>query len=537
MKIIFLIVLLIGGGCAPRRLKVSTSPVPENEDLFHDFLLANMEIYSSQPDKALARLDRILNQEKGHYYLWLKRASLRASLGDFKGGLQDLQNSLTLEPSNPESLLLQGKIHQSEGRFEEAAEFYRQLLLHDPDHQEVRYLLVDVYLASKKNDLAIQVLEDWYTRDPDDLQPLFHMAALYESLLKENEKATHVYERILKMDPSNLQALASLAKIYFEKGAEDRAMKVLKKVRKGEGLDSAAQMKIALIYYEAKKYDEAVQVFREILLQNPTDDRVIYYLGVILENMKRFREALQEFAKIPEQSRFYKDSQLHRAYLFFQEGQKGEAVSLLQAAIGKLPHESALYEYLAEIYSKQEQFGEAVRILKEGLKKVPRRESLHYSLGLVYDRAGNYLEGIRAMKEALKVNPNNANALNYIGYTYADREVKGKLDEALSFISRAMLIKPNDGFITDSLGWVYFRMGDFDQAYLYIQKAYDLVPQEPTIAEHLGDLFEKKEEKAKALRYFEESLAILKKNGEDSKVQKEIERLKGKIEKIQSSLR
>ena len=108
------------------------------------------------------------------------------------------------------------------------------------------------------------------------------------------------------------------------------------------------------------------------------------------------------------------------------------------------------------------------------------------------------------MKALLEIDPDNADALNFIGYSYAERGVK--LDEAETLIRKAVRFKPDNGYIMDSLGWVYFRQNRLEEAIDCLRKAVDLLPQDPTIAGHLGDAYKKAGQTEKALDVYREAL-------------------------------
>ncbi len=136
------------------------------------------------------------------------------------------------------------------------------------------------------------------------------------------------------------------------------------------------------------------------------------------------------------------------------------------------------------------------------------------------------------MRDVLRINPKNAGALNYIGYTYADQGEN--LDEALSLIEQALLLRPTDGYITDSLGWVYFKRGEREKAIKYLMKANTMVPGEPTVLTHLGTVLEASGDLRGALKLYERALdAGLKKQERDDD---EIERIRQKIEQLKGKL-
>jgi Tfp pilus assembly protein PilF len=108
------------------------------------------------------------------------------------------------------------------------------------------------------------------------------------------------------------------------------------------------------------------------------------------------------------------------------------------------------------------------------------------------------------MKSVLALDPKDANALNYIGYTYAD--LGRNLQEAERLVKSAMEYKPNDGYITDSLGWVYYKQGRYQEALTVLKQAVELVPDDPVILEHLGDTYLKLNQPDKALESYEKAL-------------------------------
>jgi tetratricopeptide (TPR) repeat protein len=110
------------------------------------------------------------------------------------------------------------------------------------------------------------------------------------------------------------------------------------------------------------------------------------------------------------------------------------------------------------------------------------------------------------MRQVLKIDPDNVDALNYIGYTYAEQGVR--LDEALFLIQKALKLKPNSGYIIDSLGWVYFQKGQYEKAVATLLKAATLTGKDPTIQEHLGDAYHKLKEYKKALQYYKKALSL-----------------------------
>ncbi|MGD9083176.1 MAG: tetratricopeptide repeat protein, partial [Desulfobacterales bacterium] len=161
---------------------------------------------------------------------------------------------------------------------------------------------------------------------------------------------------------------------------------------------------------------------------------------------------------------------------------------------------------------------------KQGLKIDSENTKLRFRLGVVYDKWGKKKASIEEMKTVIRLDEKDANALNYLGYTYA--ELGENLDEAERLIKAALKQKPDDGYITDSLGWVYFKKGLLTKALKYLEKAVSLVPDDPIILEHLGDTYLKISDKEKAIQLYKRSL--LKKEKDREGLEKKIRELSGK---------
>ncbi|MBI2980860.1 MAG: tetratricopeptide repeat protein, partial [Deltaproteobacteria bacterium] len=335
-----LILLFVLSGCAANRTAVSPAESPSEQRNVQDYLVSQMEFYEAHPAAALARLNKVLNRETASAHLWSKRAMIKISLNDLEGAASDLQTALQFEPDAVDHMVLLGQIDQSLGRMAEARAIYEKAYHLRPDYEEVLQLLVNLHLAQNNDLAAVDLLREWSLRHPDETEPLFNLAFLYHSRLRDSKKATLTYRKILRQSPSDLRALSSLAGIYLETGHEREAFQVLKTIRQTAPADLNVSLKIALIYYEAKKYDEAIQTFREVLALSPNLDRVIYYLGVVLENVKRDEEALHEFSRIPQDSGFFKDARIHSAFLLQGANERAEAIELLTQTIVLKPKES-----------------------------------------------------------------------------------------------------------------------------------------------------------------------------------------------------
>jgi tetratricopeptide (TPR) repeat protein len=137
---------------------------------------------------------------------------------------------------------------------------------------------------------------------------------------------------------------------------------------------------------------------------------------------------------------------------------------------------------------------------------------------------GNFGAMVQSLRKAIELDPDNADALNYLGYSFADRNIN--LDESLSLISRALEIKPGNGFIIDSLGWVYFRKGKYKEAIERLIRAVDITQDDPVILEHLGDVYNADGQTEKAIELWEKAIQFHhKEEGLKQRVEKKLRQL------------
>ncbi len=156
----------------------------------------------------------------------------------------------------------------------------------------------------------------------------------------------------------------------------------------------------------------------------------------------------------------------------------------------------------------------------------PKNDKYHFTLGAALDQDKQRSDGMVEMKKAIAINPANAQALNYLGYTYA--EEGRNLDEAEKLIKRALDIEPEDGFYIDSLGWVYYQKGNYQRAVEQLERAVNLTNSDPTITEHLGDAYQKIGKLQAASREYQDALR-------KSQDPEQVARLKDKIQVLENS--
>jgi len=169
-----------------------------------------------------------------------------------------------------------------------------------------------------------------------------------------------------------------------------------------------------------------------------------------------------------------------------------EAITQLKEMSAEAPRRAGAVMQLGDLLRAKKRFSEAVEAYDEAMRRltaagIPERWSLFYSRGIALERSGQWKPSEADLLHALELKPDQPLVLNYLGYSWIDRGEN--LDRGLKMIEKAVELRPEDGYIVDSLGWAHYRLGDYSSAVQYLEKAIELVPEDPTINDHLGDAY------------------------------------------------
>jgi len=222
---------------------------------------------------------------------------------------------------------------------------------------------------------------------------------------------------------------------------------------------------------------------------NPNHIDAILLSAGMLEKLERYDLATDTYNRVPRDDPSFFAAEQGRAAAMRKAGKEEAALEVLQQLAkshGNLP---SVHSALGDAYRQQKRYEEAAKAYDRAVglsgKPTPDDWFLYYARGISRERIDDWDKAEADFRLALELNPNQPQVLNYLGYSLLEHNIK--LDEALKMIQRAVLAQPNDGYITDSLGWALFRLGKYDDAMKYMQRAAELTPVDPIVTDHLGD--------------------------------------------------
>ena len=221
-------------------------------------------------------------------------------------------------------------------------------------------------------------------------------------------------------------------------------------------------------------------ILAQTFADGPAYDRALFHLDQIDKTSPYFLQAIMLRMQITQQTET-----------------AGAAFAVMDAALNKLSadtpavdltqDQAALYRYAGGLARREGLHQDAIDYFERALTLGAETNFIYRNLGISYEQLDQTQKAEQAFLKALDLNPDDATTLNYIGYWWADEN--RRLDEALSFIKRAVELRPSSGYFADSLGWVYFRLGRYDEAVAWLEKAIQLAPTDPLISDHLGDAY------------------------------------------------
>lgn len=267
--------------------------------------------------------------------------------------------------------------------------------------------------------------------------------------------------------------------------------------------DQSIQLSLGLLNIELQEYDEAIATLTPLTLTRPIADEAYFYLARIAEAQQDYPRALRNLGQV-QQGRQFLPAQLQTVRLLMQQADINAARDYLSRTRGQYPKFNAELVLLEiELLIKEKNFSEAYSLVDMALIEDPTNIEFLYSRGLLAEKMGNMGQLEADLRKILELNPNNAEAMNALGYTLADKT--DRLDEALILVEQANALSPNNPAITDSLGWVHYRLGNLYKALELLQKAYDDFPDHE-VAAHLGEVLWKLGKDADARKVWQQGL-------------------------------
>jgi tetratricopeptide (TPR) repeat protein len=421
-------------------------------------------------------------------------------------------------PKDAEAFLYLGALHSEKNEFTKAHGFFTKVIAigtYEPKHLPYYYRARSILDSGHKAQFgaAKKDLQKVFEMKPEFLEAI----QVYSSIVDKTEGKQAVFKFYIdyqkKYGPV-VRLAEVLSQYYIEKDQYEKAYEQLEVLEANSEDPIQVKLKMALILIDKKNYPKAMVKLEELNTVVPESDKVKFYLSAVYEELKQTEKAIQTYLAILPSSTHYDDSRVRAAFLLKNTQQLDKALTVMKEAVASKKENLQLHFMLAQIQEDGSQFNDAVATLKKADEQFPKNTQVHYFLGTLYDRLQKKDLMLKHMRQSVSYDEKNHQAMNYVAYSIT--EVGGDLDEAEQLALKAFALQKDDAFIIDTLGWVYYKKGEYVKALSYLEKAHELSPDVGVIAEHLGDVYLKlkKDEKARnaylKARKEEKDLARLK---------------------------
>lgn len=378
------------------------------------------------------------------------------------------------------------------------------------------------YAAQLQNyDEALALLDEVLAIDPS-LHEVLVIKSRILSAQGKHEQATVLIKQVLEKYSENNALRLQYARMLVEQRSLEEATEQYFILHEKLPDDADITLSLALLYIETKKLDKATEALEYLIETDKKVSIANYYLARIAQNQGDEKQAIAYYLRVKSGDYFF-DSQLRIGVLLAALGKPDEGLAKLEAlAEEQVTWELRVKAYLAqgEILRNQNRFKEGVEMFSRALQQNREDTTLLYARGLMAEKVDRLDMAEADLLKVISKEPENADALNALGYTLADRTAR--YQEALDYIKRAAELVPDDPAILDSLGWVSYRLGKMDEARKWLSRAFEKL-EDAEIAAHYGEVLWQLNQKEKAREVWNKGKA---QNAENPVLIETLERIK-----------
>ncbi|MGB8239306.1 MAG: tetratricopeptide repeat protein [Pseudolabrys sp.] len=227
------------------------------------------------------------------------------------------------------------------------------------------------------------------------------------------------------------------------------------------------------------------------LFLSPNHPLALLSLADLYEALKKPELAIKIYDRVPTNSPLHRNAAIQMAANLDSLDRADEAQKHLEALIKQNPDDLETIMALGNVLRGHKKFAECANVYSKGASAIQKPEKsnwvVFYFRGICYERSKQWAKAEADLTKALELFPDQPHVLNYLGYSWIDQGIK--LDEGMAMIKKAVQQRPDDGYIVDSLGWAYYRVGNYEEATKQLERAIELKPEDPTINDHLGDAY------------------------------------------------
>lgn len=525
----------------------------EPKDVENHMILG--QLYGIRHDEAKAeeqfKLARVIEPDSEDAVLNLAR--LYAENNDVAQAAKVIEN-VPMENRTAKMEAALGAAYDQLKQPKQAIAAYQRALEQDPGNVRTINVLAQALLDNGQLDDALKQYKSLAEADPDDLGALIHISEI-ERRQGKYEDALATIRKAVQKDPDSLEAGYNEGLLLDVLGRYDEAVQVYQHMvdltSHANGAYTAAEKnnrgifldRLGALYHEGNKTDLAIATYQK-LIDLGGDNALRGYQGEVdtYRDAKMFDKAIEVARKAVAADPKNTDLKLMLAGELADTSTPDQGITMAKSLLTNSDKDRVVWLTLAQMYTRLRRWKDAEEALNKAAALTTKQDDKVYLLflrGALAERQKHDEAAEQFFHQVLDIDPNNAMTLNYLGYMLADKGTR--LPEALKMIRKAVSLDPMNGAYLDSLGWAYFKLGQYELAEENLRQAAERDQTDPTVHDHLGDLYEKTGRIRLAAAQWELSLAEFAKSApadveptEVAKVQHKLENARVKLAKEDS---
>lgn len=456
-----------------------------------EYLNLLQEIYTTakQTASAIETLEKIIRIDSSQINAYYKLARLHESQRPLKA-IEVYEKLLKIIGNEWSVLVRVAELYERLGMIDKSISSIEELLALDPGNTALQKLLIDFYVKNKQYDEAIESVDDLIRFYPDDLDARERKAQIF--IEQGNwEKASHEYDFIMQQPNVEFDIKVRIGAAYFTASFKDTSLITVAK-RFFERIDKDSsdwQVKMYLGVIAIREHDDSLGMhyFNAVTEMAPWNPEGWIRLGGILFDNRQYEEASEVLSRGVE--KFPEDFTINLilGISYAQIDKHQDAKKYLKKAVELNPNDISALSSYGYTLSRLKEGTEAISYLKKALTIDPGSIELLGTLGLVYDGLEMWNECDSAYSAALTADPSAAIIKNNWAYSLSKRGEQ--LDKALEMAKEAVEAEPLNSSYLDTIGWVYFKLGNYKEAEEFIKKSLEVGGEKAVILDHLGDVY------------------------------------------------
>ncbi len=533
LSILLLIIIFLSGCSSVKQIAKSAFEYPPERAYTH-FSLGTFYSRNLAPEAAIGEFKLALKADPDS--ISIREALAEEYIKDNKTEeAAAVLLDLYVRTKNPDAGIALSKVYIEDGRVLKAIEMLKEIIIAHPESSAANFFLGNAFfkldcveeaanafkkaaklepsneatyynlglVLSKMADLA--GAEAAYLKavelDSEYVSAQYALGLLYQFLGKYSE-AVERYAIVESLTPFDPRVYSRMGTAFSQQDKNDEALKYLLKAVELAPQEADPSYRLCLVYLHLKKYNEALVAINRALLLGANSE-MLQVKGILQLESKDSEGAIKTFEILKAKDPGNVSGYLYLSFLYNKRKDTKAAAAVLEEGVSRLPENTDLKLYLGGAYLDKKDYDGAELQYRALLALKATDVRGNYFLGVCCERKKNFAEAFQRFRKVVELDPQNADALNYLGFMYADRGEN--LQEAHAWLKKACELEPGNGAYVDSLGWVLYKLGKNAEARIKLEEAVKLLKEngqeDSLVFEHLGDIYLKDSaiEKAKSM--------------------------------------